>query len=172
MVSLVCVLPACAGADMGSPGAADPRGPGGDVATSQNELREDACWAAAPDRTIAVGGAHLAYDAKSPGGAYDHAGCPHSFVVDATNTLGRSVLVTGGARAIDTASEDWCEGFWSESEARGCSTTPCAWDYLGSWSERAKWRPATASSPGVCERAVTGLLPSSRARTVSRRSAS
>jgi hypothetical protein len=157
--SIVCAgaVSACAGADLSAPGAG---GPHGEVGNVESSLREDTCWTEAQsDADLWIGGRGQVFEAETAAGSYDHPGCSHSWIVEASNTLDKKVLVSGGVLGIDGAGKDWCEGYWSESEARGCSTTPCTWSPISVWSERAKWHPATRSSSGSCEHVVTGTLP-------------
>jgi hypothetical protein len=154
---LAGTLSACAGADLSTPGVA---GPHGEVASAESSLREDACWTnARPDAKLAIGESGQTFEAETASGSYDHPGCPHSWIVEATSTLDKKLLLAGGVVGIDGAGQNWCEGFWSESEARGCTSAPCTWAPIGAWSERAKWHPGTSSSPGSCERVVAGALP-------------
>ncbi len=154
---LAGTLPACAGADLSAPGAT---GPHGEIGSVESSLREDACWATArPDVKLPIGESGRTFEAETTSGAYGHQGCAHAWIVEATSTLDKKLLLSGGVLGVDGASQDWCEGFWSESEARGCAGTPCTWLPLGAWSERAKWRPGASGSEGSCERVITGTLP-------------
>ena len=159
LAAIAGALAGCAGADLSAPGVSEPRAPG-EVGSERSSLREDTCWTEAPpDKPMSVGMAGQSVETESTGGSYGHPGCLHSWIVEATNTLDKSLLVAGGVLGVEGADQDWCEGFWSEHEARGCSSTPCVWTRLGSWSERAKWRAGKGSSPGTCERVITGTLP-------------
>lgn len=150
------LLPACAGADMGAPGPAEPRleGP---VREDRSALREDACFTdVSADKTLAVSERGYTFETGVADGKYDHPGCPHSWIVDVTDTAGTALSIASGASAVDGANRDWCEGFWSESEVRGCLATPCTWAPFASWSERAKWHAGKGGSSGSCERVITG----------------
>jgi hypothetical protein len=159
VLGIAFVLPACAGADLSAPGVTGPRIQG-DVESTRSALREDTCFTdAEPDATIRIGKAGESFEAESKDATYDHAGCAHAWIFEATDVLDKRLLVTGGATGIDATNDDWCEGFWSENEAMGCRGTPCMWIPLGSWSERAKWHPRTSAAPSYCERSITGAPP-------------
>ncbi|HVW27421.1 MAG TPA: hypothetical protein VHC69_18785 [Polyangiaceae bacterium] len=158
VLGLAYVLPACAGADLSSPGVEGPRVQG-NVESARSALREDTCWTdAQPDATIRVGEAG-SFETESKDGTYDHASCSHAWIVEATDTLDKRLLVGAGAAGLAAANQDWCEGFWSENEAMGCRGAPCTFVPLGSWSERAKWHARTSAAPGFCESVVTGAPP-------------
>lgn len=155
----VLVLPACAGADLSAPSASSPGTPREATGAAVLALHEDACFDdTAADVTVTFARGRDV-ESESADGAYDHAACRHHYVVDVAGVADHGLAIGAGATGIELASKDWCEGFWSEHEARACVGKPCAWAELGAWSERAEWHAGDATSAGHCERVSTGSPP-------------